>query len=195
MTATISLIIAVIALGISGTTLWLAFLRRGALKMTLPTVIYFGADGGREPGLKVYFRALLYSTAKRGWIVEGMYVRIRRGETSQNLNVWILGEDKALVRGSGLFVGEVGVATNHHFLPPADGTDFKFIPGNYTVEIYVTCVADNAPRLLRTIQLVVTAEHAAAIRSAENGLYYDWGPDANAYHAHIRRRPEAKPPE
>ena len=124
MMTIVSLVIAVVALGISATTLWLTFLRHGVLLMTLPTVIYFGADGGDEPNIKVYFRALLYSTAKRGWIVESMYVRVRRGETSQNFNVWVLGEEK-LARGSGLFVGELGVVTNHHFLLPADGTNFK----------------------------------------------------------------------
>lgn len=192
MTAVVSLFIALAALGISATTLWLTFLQHGVLRMTLPTVIYFGADGGDEPNIKVYFRALLHSTAKRGWIVESMYVRVRRGETSQNFNVWVLGEDK-LTRGSGLFVGEMGVATNHHFLLPADGTHFKYLPGSYVIDVYATCGGDTSPKLLRTIRLTLSAEHSASLRDVEYGVYFDWGPDANAYHAHVRRRPENKP--
>jgi hypothetical protein len=194
MTAIISIVVATVALGISATTLWLTLLRRGKLRMTLPNVIYFGADGGDEPNIKVYLRALLYSTAKRGWVVEGMYVRARRAETSQNFNIWVLGEEK-LARGSGLFIGEVGVATNHHFLLPADGTDFKFLPGSYVIEVYATCVGDAAPKLLRAIRLALSSEHATAMRTIENGVYFDWGPDSNAYHAHVRRRPVGKPPE
>ena len=194
MTAVVSLVVAAFALLVSGTTLWLTFLRRGSLKMTLPATVYFGPDGGADPGIKVYFRALLYSTSKRGWIVESMYVRVRRGETSQNFNVWTYG-DKQLARGSGLYVSEIGVVANHHFLLPFDGTDFKFLAGLHLVEVYATCVADAAPRLLRTIQLDVSAEHATVIRSNENGIFFDWGPDANTYHAHVRPRPKPLPPD
>jgi hypothetical protein len=194
MTGGISLVVALVALSISATTLWLTLLRRGTSKMTLPTVVYFGADGGDEPNIKVYLRALLYSTAKRGWIIEGMYVRVRRGETSQNFNIWVLGEEK-LARGSGLFIGEVGVTTNHHFLLPADGTDFKFLPGSYVINVYATCVGDATPKLLRTIGLELSNEHSTAIRTIENGIYFDWGPDSRTYHAHVRRRPQGKPPE
>lgn len=194
MTGVISLVVALMALGISAMTLWLTLLRRGTLKMTLPNVVYFGADGRDEPNIKVYLRALLYSTAKRGRIIEGMYVRVRRGETSQNFNIWVLGEEK-LARGSGLFIGEVGVTTNHHFLLPADGTDFKFLPGSYVIEVYATCVGDAAPNLLRTIGLALSSEHSTAIRTIENGVYFDWGPDSNAYHAHVRGRPQGRPPE
>jgi hypothetical protein len=33
--------------------------------------------------------------------------------------------DEKLVRGSGLFVGETGVAANHHFLAPRDGSGLQ----------------------------------------------------------------------
>lgn len=162
--------------------------------MTLPATVYFGPDGGTDPGIKVYFRALLYSTSKRGWIVESMYIRVRRGETSQNFNVWTYGE-KQLARGSGLYVGEVGVVANHHFLLPSDGTDFKFLTGRHVIEVYASCVADPSPRLLQTIQLDVSADHAAAIRSNENGIFFDWGPDAKTYHAHLRPHPKPTLPD
>jgi len=101
--------------------------------MTKPTIIFFGFDGGISndgslPPLKVFLRALLYATSKRGRIVESMFVRLRRGESVQNFNIWVYG-DESLARGSGVFVGENGVACNHHFLLLADGTKFEFIAG------------------------------------------------------------------
>jgi len=95
--------------------------------MTQPTLVFFGPDGaGGDP--KVFLRTLLYSTAKRGQIVENMFVTLRRHESGQTFNIWVYG-DGPLARGSGLFVGESGVTCNHHFLLPKDGTDFQWLPG------------------------------------------------------------------
>ena len=139
MSASISLTISVLALFISALTGWLTLLRRGTVLMTWPTVIYFGPDGGSEkgtrPGLKIYLRTLLYATSRRGRIVEGMYVRVRRRETIQNFNVWVYGEQN-LHRGSGLFVPENGFSSNHHFLLPEDGTEFRFLAGEYLIDVH-----------------------------------------------------------
>ena len=104
----VSLLISGLALCISLATAWVTLFRRGDLKMTQPTVIYFGPDadqpGGENPSPKVYLRTLLFSTGKRGRMIESLHVRIERGETAQNFNIWVYGEEK-LSRGSGLFVG------------------------------------------------------------------------------------------
>src|SRR3546814_13686885 len=77
---------------------------------------------------------IMDATSKRGCVIERMYVRLKRGETTQNFNIWVYGE-KQLSRGSGLFVPESGTAYNNHFLLPADGTNFQFLPGTYSVEV------------------------------------------------------------
>jgi hypothetical protein len=97
--------VSLLALFISGVTLWLSHIRRGSLKMTRPTVVFFGPDGGEQGISKIFLRTLLYSTAKRGVVLENLYVRLRRGETQQNFNIWVYGE-KDLARGSGLFIGQ-----------------------------------------------------------------------------------------
>ena len=115
--------------------------------MTRPTAIYFGADGSVDRSPKVYLRTLLYSTAKRGQIVESMFVKLRRGESVQTFNIWVYGE-ASLARGSGLYVGENGVTCDHHFLLPSDGTQFEFLPGEYRVEVYASLVGRKQPLLL-----------------------------------------------
>jgi hypothetical protein len=61
---------------------------------------------------KVYLRTLLFSTSKRGRVVESMHVALSRNEMHQNFNIWVYGEREKLVRGSGLFIGETGIAAN-----------------------------------------------------------------------------------
>ena len=63
----------------------------------------------RNAAAKNYLRSLLFSTSRRGRIIESMHVALSRNETHQNFNIWVHGDEK-LVRGSGLFVGESGVA-------------------------------------------------------------------------------------
>src|SRR5579863_3734317 len=134
----ISAAVSTLALAVSSITAWLTLFRRGTIKMTQPTVIFFGPDSGRpneSPEPKIYLRALLFATSKRGRVIESMYVALSRNETRQNFNIWVYGNEK-LVRGSGLFVGETGVEANHHFLIPRDGSDFHFTEGRYKMEVY-----------------------------------------------------------
>ena len=154
--------------------------------MTRPAVIFFWPHGppSQGSGLKVLFRTLLYSTAKHAHIVEGMFVTLRRGESVQTFNIWVYGEKKHLLRGSGLRVGEDGVVCDHHFVLPRDGTPFLFLQGEYAVEVYAIPVGSERPLLLSRTVLHLAQEQAAAI-SKGAGVYFDWGPDSKRYHAHI----------
>jgi hypothetical protein len=149
---TISIVVSVLALAISVATAWLTLFRRGTVRMTQPTTIYFGADASSSPSPKVYLRTLLYSTAKRGQIIESMFVKLRRGESIQTFNIWVYGEG-SLARGSGLYVGENGVTCNHHFLLPADGTKFEFLPGEYKVEVYASLAGGPAFSVLLILRV------------------------------------------
>jgi hypothetical protein len=183
---TAGFLIALIALVISGVTAWLTLFRRGTIRMTQPTLLFFGPDGAGGPP-KVFLRTLLYSTAKRGQIVENMFVRLRRAESVQNFNIWVYG-DGPLARGSGLFVGDNGVTCNHHFLLPKDGTHFVFVAGSYTVEACASLVGATGPMLLNRTELTVGHEQADAMKTKGAGVFFDWGPDSRAYHAHVDER-------
>lgn len=172
-----SWIVSTCSLLVSGTTAWLTLWRGGRVRMTRPTVIAF--LNTPKDGPKVYLRCLLRSTAQRGNVIESMYVRVRRHEGNQNFNVWVYGENK-LARGSGLFVGKDGIVCHHHFMPPKDGTNFKFVPGEYLVEIYATLPDQTKPTLLLAEKLVLSPEHAKAIEDG-SGVHFDWGPDSGRY--------------
>jgi hypothetical protein len=187
----VTLSVSVLALGVSATTAWLTLFRKGTVKMTQPTVIYFGPDAPRphKPPLpKIYLRTLLFATSKRGRVIEAMHASLSRNESHQNFNIWVHGDEK-LVRGSGLFVGETGIAANHHFLTPNDGSDFKFLPGTYRLNIFAKFLGDAKQKLLFSQELIVSHEVGQSLAEHGVGLYFDWGPDSGRYLPHVDRRP------
>lgn len=195
----VPIVISVVSLLVSITTAWLTLFRRGTVRMTQPTVIFLGPDGGSpsRPGNvlpKVFLRTLLFSTAKRGRVVESMHVAVLRNETHQNFNIWVYGNEK-LVRGSGLFVGETGVEANHHFLLPRDVSSFRFQEGRYEVEVFARLLGDKKQTRLFSQTLDITRELAASLEEPNAGVYFDWGPDSSRYLSHVEIRPPSPDPE
>lgn len=192
----LSITISVLALWISATTAWLTLFKRGTVKMTRPSVIYFGPDGGpmRDRQQKVYLRTLLFSTSKRGSVIEAMYVSLRRNESRQNFSIWVHG-DEHLVRGSGLYVGESGVTASHHFMAPRDTHAFGFAEGTYHLEVFAKVLGDRETSLLFSEDLIVDSAAASSLAGDNCGLYFDWGPDAQRYISHIDRKPAPIPLE
>jgi hypothetical protein len=192
-----SILISVVSLLVSATVAWLTLFRRGTVKMTQPTVIFFGPDTPRDrketPLPKIFLRTLLVATAKRGRVIESMHVALSRNETHQNFNIWVYGDDK-LVRGSGLFVGETGIAANHHFLAPSDGRSFAFTEGHYKLEVFARLLGNKNQRLLYAQILEISRDIAASLAEPGTGVYFDWGPDSGRYLPHVEKRPLSPDP-
>lgn len=186
-----SICISVAALVVSAMTAWLTLLRRGTVRMTRPAVVYFGPDGAsRKEGSakpKIFLRSLVYSTGKRGHIIESMFATLRRGEMRQTFNIWVYGEDK-LARGSGIYVGETGVVCNHHFVLPEDGTRFEFLAGDYRLDVYAALVGHSASLHLCSVSLSISEQAAQQLKDPEFGIYFDWGPESQRYQSHVRKK-------
>lgn len=179
-----------LALAVSMTTAWLTLFRRGTLRMTRPNVIYFGFDSTpNSPDPKVFLRCLLYSTAAKGQLIENLFVRLKHGETTQNFSIWVYGGTARLSRGSGLFVGRDGIATNHHFLMPKDQQSYVFRTGQYDLEVFANLVGKTRPMSLFKTQLSVTDEQERRLASKEAGVYFDWGAEAQRYSTYLDTRP------
>lgn len=199
MADSVSIAISVLSLAIASVTAWLTLFRRGTVKMTQPTVIFFGPDTPRSREdialPKIYLRALLFSTSKRGRVIESMHVALWRNEMHQNFNIWVYGEREKLVRGSGLFIGETGVAANHHFLTPHDGSSFHFTEGHYRLDVFARMLGDEKPVRLFSQALDISHEIAASLKEPGTGLYFDWGPDSSRYLPYVEKRPPSPEPE
>src|SRR5260370_12398925 len=191
MNGWVAIVISSIALGVAVTSAWLTWFRRGKLRMTQPTVIFFGPDGGsrstRRKHLKVFLRTLLYSTANRGQTIESLYVNLQRGELRQNFSIWVYG-DKQLARGSGLLVPKEGIACNHHFLLPEDGTKFKLQADEYLLRLYAKQIDRAAARELMSVKLRIIDEQAHELLDEDAGIYFDWEPSQQAYLSLIENR-------
>jgi hypothetical protein len=194
-----SLAISTLSLAISATTAWLTLFLRGTVKMTQPTVIYFGPDAPRPnqdmQSPKVFLRTLLFSTSKRGRVIESMHVALSRNEMHQNFNIWVYGERGNLVRGSGLFVGETGISVNHHFLTPEGGQSFLFTEGHYKLEVFAHLLGHKKLIQLFSQTLDISREIATSLQEKGAGLYFDWGPDSARYLPHVEKREPSRDAE
>jgi hypothetical protein len=187
-----SLAVSTVSLVVSAANAWLTLLHPGRVRIVRPSLVAF-LDARGTDGPKVWFRALLYSSSRKGNVLESMFVRLRRGEAQQNFSFWVCGERGKLASGCGLHVPHTGIALDHHFVLPKDGSRFDFLPGDYVVEVFTSLVNSRAPFLLRSISLHLTEEHAKALKNEEESVYFDWWPDSARYNAHVVRRPN--PPE
>ena len=180
-----------VALTISVWTFWATLLKRGTIRMTRPTTIFFGPDASpNDRSAKVYMRFLLFSTSRRGRVLESLHVKVKSPEATQNFPVWVYG-NKDLARGSGLFVGPEGVAANHHFLLPKMVTSFQFVAGLNRVEIVGRLVGDRSDRTLGEFEVNLNNDQANAIKADGNGIYFDWGGDTKEYVGFIDEKPSA----
>ncbi|HZL30837.1 MAG TPA: hypothetical protein VFC54_07230 [Pseudolabrys sp.] len=186
-----ALLISTFALALSIITAWLTLFRRGTIKMTQPTQIFFGydkpRDGDKSAWPKVFLRTLLFATSKRGRVVENIYVKLTCEDIVQSFNVWVYGERDELVRGSGLFVGETGVEAYHHFLTSRSDSPFHFIQGTYRLDVHAHILGQKNSKLLFSHLLNVTDEEALLIGEQNSGLYFDWDPDENRYAHHLKQ--------
>jgi hypothetical protein len=183
-----SVLISVVSLLVSVTVAWFTLFRHGKLAMTHPVLVGFLYDlPGQEP--KIFFRAMLYATGKRGHIIEALYLKVRYGESSQIFNFWMYGETKDLKIGSGLRAGEDGVSFNHHFLPPKDTTSFQFSAGEYVIDVYARVVNRSSAVLLSTVKLPLSPELAAALCDSTKGVLFTWGPESQCYRGDVSHGP------
>jgi hypothetical protein len=177
------ILISVVSLLLSGTVAWLTLLRRGKLRMTQPVLIGFLREDNQP---KVFFRAMLYATGKRGHIIEALYLKVGHGESTETFNWWMYGETKDLKIGSGLRVGEDGVSFNHHFLPPKGAaSSFAFSEGEYVINVYAKIVNRSAPVLLSTVKLTLSKKLYTLAVMVERGVCFTWWPDSQCYHEDV----------
>lgn len=195
--AIFSLVVSGCALTVSVVTAWLTLFRRGSVRMTRPRLLYFGWENtpvGTRP--KIFLRCLLFTTGKRGRVVQNLYLRVKRGSFVGLFGSWAYGERKELVPGSGLFVSQEGIAYNHHFLPQDDPAtpfvQFGYLPGSYVVEVYADILGRSRPKKLGTISVDLSSEAHSQMNLEGVGVLFDWHPDRHEYVPETGTKPNAQ---
>lgn len=180
--ADISPVVSIVALGLSLFTLWFTVLRRGSIRCTRPSFVAIRYDFVNKPlaQAKVFFRALLFSTGKRGAVIEQLFLRVSEGDRQTEFSFWGHGDEK-LMRGSGLFVPETGVATNHHFNPIDVDALFRFSGGTYSFELLASLVGRKRLVSLWNIELQVPNGVFDDSIAANKAIFYNWSPQTRSY--------------
>jgi hypothetical protein len=115
-----------------------------------------------------------------------MYVVLTRdGAVLHHFNIWVYGERHQLVRGSGLFVGEAGIAANHHFLTAPDRSRFAFLSGRYRLQVFARLLGEHRDKELFAQELDISSAIAASLSESNAGVYFDWAPDSTSYVPYI----------
>jgi hypothetical protein len=181
--------VSVIALVVSLFTAWFTIFRRGAVLSTHPSFVSFSYDfsTGQQPWAKVFLRNLLFSTGKRGQVIESLFLRVREGSRVAEFSFWGYG-DKDLIRGSGLFIPESGLATNHHFNPLSREPLFLFSSGTYTLELMTKLVGQPSLVSLCSIELEVTDSPFGSTIPHDAAIYFNWSAEQERYVASIESR-------
>jgi hypothetical protein len=167
----VSIPISIVSLIVSLGTFWLAFIHRGRLKMTKPTIVFFGYDMVPRATPKVFLRTLLYSTATRGQVVEGMFAKVKHGDSIQVCSFWGYAETEKLTAGSGLHVSKTGFAANHHFVLSVHEAEYRFEPGDYDIEVLANVIGRKGAVRLSTIRLTLNPDLASALARHEGVLF------------------------
>lgn len=185
----VSPVVSVAALGISLFTLWFTGLRRGEVRSTHPSFIAIRYDfvGKKAPQAKIFHRALLYSTGKRGHAVESLFLRVREGARREEFSFWGYG-DKDLVRGSGLFVPENGIATNHHFNPLDTNKLFLFSKGTYSLELVAKVAGGDRLFSLWTVKVEMPEGVFGNTVTDDTAVFFSWSPEQKRYIASVEQR-------
>jgi hypothetical protein len=80
-------------------------------------------------------------------------------------------EKRRISAGAGLHVSKVGFAANHHFLLPFHERTYRISPGQYEIDIIATVVGYRRPMKLKTIDVELSDELAAALSRNEGVLF------------------------
>ncbi len=174
-----------LSLGVSGTTMYFAWLRRGRLAMTKPTLAFLGYESGNRPTAKVFLRTLLYSTVPQGKMVERMFAKLVRDGKEQVFGLWGHGWSTELSPGSGLFVSQTGVSANHHFALSVHQPAYEFAAGDYTLQVFAQQPGQSSPEMLSELKLAVDARLAAAL-AQRKGVLFEFDPDTQKYLGQVR---------
>lgn len=179
----LSTVLALLSLAVSVTVAWLTLFRRGTLRMTQPVQVAFAYENGTKP--KIFLRTLLYATGKRGYVIEGLYLKVKQPDSVQTFGFWGYGERDALMVAGGLRVTDEGVAYNHHFLQISDVSYFP--EGSYAIAVYARLVNRKRPKRLMAINVALTSDEATRLH-LERCVLFTWDPDGQRYRPSFDRK-------
>jgi hypothetical protein len=103
--------------------------------------------------------------------------------------VWGIDADDKLVRGGGLLVGKAGVVAWHHFVAQGDGSDFRFEPGRYEVDVVARVHGRGRPVALWSRALLLAEAVSLTRHDGNEQVWFDRHPQSDEFLARLETRP------
>jgi hypothetical protein len=164
-------------------TFYYVRLDRGRVEMTRASCIQLQPGDGRLRVPAIVLATLIHGTSDRGLYVENVSVRVEREDGVQHFNeCWY--EDRGALHAAAFLADKQGLSTNFYFYSPGYGGLYQFLPGNYTLHIFVM-VTGEPERQIGEAHLTVTPELYRAVRKRNCGLVFTWSPGGKCYIGHI----------
>jgi hypothetical protein len=144
-----------------------------------------GQNGAPSKSLRA---SLLYSTGKRGHVIENLFLRVSEGGRRAEFSFWGYGETDHLVIGGGLSIPEAGVSTNHHHFNPVNSDElFLFSGGDYTLQLLAKLVGRKRLSSLWTVTVTVPEGIFSNNRIAQRDeVSFNWSPEQNKFLTSVR---------
>jgi hypothetical protein len=174
-----SLAVAIGSFVISIVTLYLTYIQKGKLRLTRPTAIFFVRDGA-DGKFKIVVTALLYSTAKRGQVVESMFIKIIKNDIVTTFGEWIYWEGNRVHLGR-VKIGEEGRTLFDHFLLSEKTEEFSFSVGEYSLEMYAQKIGTKKPIKIFQTKFTLDNNTAESTTMKGPGFALLWNSDAQSY--------------
>jgi len=153
---------------------FLAFIR-----MMPPTETYMGMINinGKYSSM-VGFRGAPHTLFSNGRNVANFFVVLKNEVTRQVSPIWYFGEPTPM-RGGGQFIGRKGEYNLYYFLLLEEGAGFEFLPGRYTMEVYVD--VSRKPKRIFKKQLMLSADLAVHIKERNAYVTFVWLSNVRKY--------------
>jgi hypothetical protein len=180
-------VISIIAILISISTAYFNIFHRGTVKMIRPQFFALLPEESPFGGcLKFFVRTLLFSTGKRGRVIESIFLDLKQDGKTISFHYWMYGELEQLKIGSGLFVGPDGIAANHHFVPTNTLSVRDFSPGKYEMVIRAVLLGDGSPIVLGNVFFELGNEEVSALTiSKDKAIFFVWDIENKKYKTRI----------
>jgi hypothetical protein len=165
--------------------LWITQLWRGKLKMTQPTLLRLTREKATYVP-KIILKTCLFTTAPKGCVIESMYLKVHQSCEPYIFDIWHYEETTKLALGSGLFVGSTGVSYNHHFYLRREQEEFRFVDGEYKVEVFASVVGQSNVEKLKEISFSVDGQQSSElIQIPSRYLMLLWNTDTHSYKEYV----------
>jgi hypothetical protein len=178
MSLSFTAVMAILSLILSLTVTYLTLLRKGSLYMTMPVQITFQSANARRP--EFVLNTFLYSTGKRGYVIESLYLEVEHGGTHL-FSSWSYRQNGALIPASGLRVSEDGVMSANHFFETDKRGRFYFEQGEIQISVYTTVANRKKATLLGKIGLKLSEEQASQMHLRNSAVVFTFDPQKKEY--------------